>query len=215
MATKTLSLEVKADESGLIEGYGSVFDVVDEGGDIVAPGAFTSSLRSGRKVKMLLQHEPASVIGVWNSVSEDEKGLRVSGKLLTTISKGAEAYEMVKAGAMDGLSIGYRTVKSMDRNGRRVIMQADLWEVSLVTFPMQPLATVDGVKSADMTARDLEWSLRAAGFSRTEAKAIAAGGFKGYQNVLRDAGVLGPENDQRDADEIKQLLKSISERTSQ
>ena len=209
MEYKHLSLDLKADNAGVIEGYGSVFDVVDGGGDIVAPGAFTASLRSGRKAKMLLQHDPADVIGVWDDLAEDEKGLRVKGRLLTTIRKGAEAYELAKAGAIDGLSIGFRTIKSMDRNGRRVIMQAELWEVSLVTFPMNELARVDAVKSADMTERELERILRAQGFSRAEAKAITAYGFKGYQDVLRDAGVLGPEVDQRDADEIKRQLQLL------
>lgn len=215
MEYKHLNLDLKADDAGVIEGYGSVFDVVDGGGDIVAPGAFTSSLRSGRKVKMLMQHDAADVIGVWDDLAEDEKGLRVKGRLLTSIRKGAEAYELAKAGAIDGLSIGFRTIKSMDRNGRRVIMQAELWEVSLVTFPMNELARVDAVKSADMTERELERILRAQGFSRTEAKAITAQGFKGYQDVLRDAGVLGPEIDQRDADEIKQKLATILKGVSQ
>lgn len=215
METKLLSLEVKADEEGAIEGYGSVFDVVDNGNDIVAPGAFSNSIRSGRKIKMLLQHSASDVIGVWDEVSEDDKGLRVKGRILRQISKGAEAHELLKAGAIDGLSIGYRTVKGMDRQGRRVIMQADLWEVSLVTFPMNEMARIDSVKSGDISESDLEDILRSQGFSRTAAKAVVARGWKGYQDVLRDAGVSVPEVDPREADDLKRLLKSITQGGSQ
>ncbi|MFN8993705.1 MAG: HK97 family phage prohead protease, partial [Pseudomonadota bacterium] len=168
MEFKHLSIEWKADDQGQIEGYGSVFDTVDLGGDIIAPGAFKQSLNSGRRVKMLFQHDASSVVGVWNTMEEDAKGLRVAGRMLTTVRAGAEAYELVKAGAIDGLSIGYRTVKSMDRNGKRVIMQADLWEVSLVTFPMNEMARIDAVKAAGLSERELERMLtRDAGLSRS------------------------------------------------
>lgn len=188
METKFLNLEWKASEGGVIEGYGSVFDTVDQGGDIVAPGAFANSLRIGRKVKMLMQHDPSDVIGVWDDLVEDERGLRVKGRLLTAVRKGAEAYELVKAGAIDGLSIGYRTVKSADRNGKRVIQQADLWEVSLVTFPMNELARVDAVKAAEMSERELERMLtRDAGLSRSVAQRLMAGGYDAVK-AMRDAG---------------------------
>ncbi len=200
METKFLSLEWKDAGEGVIEGYGSVFDNVDNGGDIVAPGAFSMSLRSNRRAKMLMQHNPADVIGVWDEISEDEKGLRVKGRLLTSVPKAAEAYELVKAGAIDGLSIGYRTVKSMDRNGKRVILQADLWEVSLVTFPMNELTRVDAVKAADMSEREIERLLtRDAGLSRSVAQRLMAGGYDAIK-AMRDAG--------DDADEIAALLKA-------
>lgn len=200
METKFLSLEWKADEAGVIEGYGSVFDTVDNGGDVVAPGAFSSSLRAGRKVKMLLQHDPSDVIGVWNEIEEDGKGLRVKGRILTSVRKGAETHELVKAGAMDGLSIGYRTVKSMDRNGKRVILQADLWEVSLVTFPMNELARIDAVKAAAMSERDMERTLtQDAGLSRSVARRLMAGGYDAVK-AMQDAG--------DGADDLAALLKA-------
>lgn len=200
METKFLSLECKADDKGLIEGYGSVFDNVDLGGDIIAPGAFAASIQAGRKVKMLMQHDPADVVGTWDAVEEDGRGLRVRGRLLTTISKGAEAYELIKAGAIDGLSIGYRTVKSMMRDGKRVIMQAELWEVSLVTFPMNDLARIDAVKAAEMTEREIERKLtRDAGFSRSVALALMAGGYDAVK-AMRDAG--------EGADELAALLRA-------
>ncbi len=200
MEFKHLSLDFKADDQGTIEGYGSVFDVVDQGGDIIAPGAFKQSLNAARKVKMLYQHDPSAVVGVWNSLEEDAKGLRVSGKMLTTVRAGAEAYELVKAGAIDGLSIGYRTVKSMDRNGKRVIMQAELWEVSLVTFPMNEMARIDAVKASELSERDLERVLtRDAGLSRTVAQKLMAGGYDAIK-AMRDAG--------DGADEVAALLKA-------
>jgi uncharacterized protein len=196
MERKHLQLELKADEKGTIEGYGSVFDVVDQGGDIVAAGAFRKSLASGRKPKMLLQHNASDLIGVWDEMTEDGQGLRVKGRLLTAVAKAREAYELVKAGALDGLSIGYRVVRSLDRNGRRVILEADLWEVSLVSFPMNEAARIDAVKSADLTAdqcRELEAYLRMKGLSRTDAvKAVS--GLKEW--LRREVG--GAESGVRD-----------------
>lgn len=200
MEIKHLNLEWKADDQGVIEGYGSVFDVVDQGGDIVAQGAFTRSLQSGRKVKMLSQHDPDKIIGVWDEVTEDGNGLRVKGRILTAVENGRAAYELVKAGALDGLSIGYRTVKSVLRNNVRVITQAELWEVSLVTFPMNELARIDAVKAAEMTERDLERMLtRDAGLSRSVAQRLMAGGYNAVK-AMRDAG--------DDADELAALLRA-------
>lgn len=188
MDYKNLCLEVKADENGVIEGYGSVFDVEDLGGDIVAAGAFAGSLQSGRKVKMLFQHDPNAVVGVWDSVAEDGKGLRVKGRILTAIQAGKDAYELVKQGAIDSLSIGYRTLKSMDRNGRRVIQQADVWEVSLVTFPMNEMARIDAVKAASMSRRDMERLLtQDAGLVRSVARQLMAGGYDAIK-AMQDAG---------------------------
>lgn len=199
MEYKFASLEWKADEEGMIEGYGSVFDVVDQGGDIIAPGAFKQSLASGRKVKMLFQHDASAVIGTWKTVEEDQKGLRVAGKILTTVKAGSEAYEYVKAGAIDGLSIGYRTVKSMDRNGKRVIMQAELWEVSLVTFPMNEMARIDAVKASDMPRDEIERLLTLrAGLSRSVARQLLAEGYKGIRDMR--GAVDG-------AEELAELLK--------
>jgi HK97 family phage prohead protease len=106
MEHKHLPLEWKASPEGVIEGYGSVFGNPDLGGDIILPGAFADSLKSGRKVKMLRQHDADDVIGVWDEISEDRDGLRVKGRLLLSIGDGKDAFELVKAGALDGLSIG-------------------------------------------------------------------------------------------------------------
>jgi HK97 family phage prohead protease len=113
---------------------------------VVAPGAFRASLErlaaARRKVKFLWQHDPARPIGVWHGVEGDARGLKVSGKILADVAQGAEALSLMRAGAIDGLSIGYRTVKaeaSRETGGRR-LLEVDLWEVSLVTFPMLPTA---------------------------------------------------------------------------
>lgn len=184
----------------MIEGYGSVFDIADQGNDVVVKGAFSNSLKSGRKVKMLWQHDANAPIGVWDEVAEDGNGLRVKGRIMPSIRKGAEAYDLVKAGAVDGLSIGYRTVKSSDRSGARMIMEAELWEVSLVTFPMNEMARIDAVKAAEMSERDLERMLtRDAGLSRSVAQRLMAGGYDAIK-AMRDAG--------DGADEVMALLKA-------
>ncbi|RBI75848.1 HK97 family phage prohead protease [Roseovarius sp. TE539] len=131
----------------LIEGYASHFGAPDHGGDIVAKGAYAGSLRrlkqEGRQVKMLWQHDPAQPIGVWDAVREDARGLYVKGRLLEKVGRGREAAALIAAGAIDGLSIGYRTVRAgRNDKGRRLLQELELWEVSLVTFPMLPSARV-------------------------------------------------------------------------
>ncbi|MEM7667626.1 MAG: HK97 family phage prohead protease [Pseudomonadota bacterium] len=132
--------------AGRIDGYASLFGEPDQQGDVVMPGAFRLSLdrlaAASRKVKFLWQHDPTTPIGVWNHVAEDEKGLVVSGEILTRVARGADALALMKAGAIDGLSIGYRTVKAEPNpaTGGRNLHEIDLWEVSLVTFPMLPTA---------------------------------------------------------------------------
>lgn len=189
MDYRHIDLELKAEgEEGIIEGYGSVFDVVDSGGDIVAAGAFRKSLKTGRRPKMLYQHDPSDVIGVWDEVREDGAGLRVRGKLLTGIDGGRKAWELVKAGAIDGLSIGYRTMSDKIKDGRRVITEAALYEVSLVTFPMNEMARIDAVKAAQMTRRELERVLtQDAGLSRDVARRLMAGGVAAI-TTKQDAG---------------------------
>jgi Escherichia/Staphylococcus phage prohead protease len=130
-----------------VEGYASYFGELDRGGDIVAKGAYAGSLAAlaagGGQVKMLWQHDPAQPIGVWDEVREDARGLFVKGRILSDVEKGREAAALIAAGAIDGLSIGYRTVKATkDDKGRRLLTELELWEVSLVTFPMLPSARV-------------------------------------------------------------------------
>jgi HK97 family phage prohead protease len=142
-----LGAELSVRDGTSIEGYASVFGRLDQGNDVVTAGAYARSLaalaQAGRAVRMLWQHDPREPIGVWDEVREDGTGLWVKGRILTEVARGREAAALVAAGAIDGLSIGYRTVRSTkDEAGRRVLAEVDLWEVSLVTFPMLPDARV-------------------------------------------------------------------------
>ena len=134
-------------DDAVIEGYASLFGETDQGGDNVQKGAYRASLKAlvetGQRIKMLWQHDPAQPIGVWDEVREDDKGLWVKGRLLETTQKGREAAALIQAGAIDGLSIGYRTKRATKNDkGQRLLTELELWEVSLVTFPMLPSARV-------------------------------------------------------------------------
>ena len=162
----------------VVEGYASLFGQRDQGGDTVQAGAYAVSLKAlaaqGRRVKMLWQHDPGQPIGVWEDVREDAKGLYVKGRILTEVDRGREAAALLSAGAIDGLSIGYRTLRAeRDPKGQRLLAEVELWEVSLVTFPMLAEARVsakaDGADWLDMAAifdeaRDMIASQRKARF---------------------------------------------------
>jgi HK97 family phage prohead protease len=166
------------DESRTVEGFASVFNNVDSYNDIVMPGAFTKSIQ-GRKPAMLWQHNSDQPLGVWDSVEEKPKGLFVKGRILDT-AMGDDAYKLVKAGAISGMSIGYsaRKWETDSAKGTRNLTEVELYEVSLVTFPANEKATITRVKSAHENERDFEDFLREAGYSRSDAKIITARGFK-------------------------------------
>lgn len=126
-------------------GYASLFNVPDQAGDVVLPGAFRRSLASRRPVRMLFQHNPAEPVGVWEVCLENGRGLYAAGRLLPGVKRGSELAELVAAGAVDGLSIGFRIVKAMRNRatGGRLITEIDLWEISIVTFPMLPEARIE------------------------------------------------------------------------
>ena len=151
----------QASPAGLICGYASVFGGVDLAGDRIEPGAFARSLarRGTAAVRMLWQHDPGRPIGVWTTIAEDGHGLRVEGRLALDTAGGREAFGLIKAGAVDGLSIGFRTRRATADPGggagrrpgspgtappapRRRLVEIDLWEISVVTFPMQERARV-------------------------------------------------------------------------
>lgn len=163
--------------AGTVQGYASVFGLLDRGGDIVLPGAFKQSIadwkRKKKSVPMLWQHSSAEPIGVWTDLAEDERGLKATGTLIMDVPKAAEARALIKGGAVSGLSIGYRTKEAeLDRTtGVRKLKKVELWEVSLVTFPMLPEAQVSGVKqSGAFDARAWEQAFRDEGLSNSEAK---------------------------------------------
>lgn len=178
----------KVGEDGVIEGYGSIFGNVDSYGEIVEPGAFTQSLvdarKKGRTIKMLWQHDPMQPIGVWDDIAEDSKGLYVKGTILKEASsEAAKAHALLKGGALDGLSIGYRELDvdpDPDKPGVRRLKKLDLREVSIVTFAANERARVEAVKhilaAGELpTVREFEEFLRdAGGFSKSLAAAIAA-----------------------------------------
>lgn len=205
-------LEVKAaadGQFGIFKGYASTFGNVDRDDDVIVKGAF-GEIADPRRIKLLWQHNMGEPIGVWTKMKEDDKGLYVEGQLALKTQRGAEAYELMKMGALSDMSIGFKTIDA--ENGRvegasgkaarsvRRIKRVKLYEVSVVTIPANPLATVDAVKAARLvqeanalrlTEREFERRLRDAGCSRKMASILVAEGFCGlrehFEIVLRDA----------------------------
>jgi len=139
-------------KKGIIKGYGSYFDKVDQQNDIITKGAFKKTLKawelSGKKPKMLWQHQVQKPIGIWEHMLEDDYGLYVQGRLALGVQAADEAYILLQEGILDGLSIGFRTIEAVQDTQRkaRLILDLDLLEISLVTFGANPLARVHGVK---------------------------------------------------------------------
>jgi HK97 family phage prohead protease len=187
------------DGYGYFEGYASVFNYLDSDNDIVLRGAFVDSISVYPNVKMLWQHNPSMPIGKYPEIREDENGLYVKGQINLQVEKGKEAYALVKQGALDSMSIGYRTKECEYDSTKSVrkIKKLDLYEVSLVTFPANDRATINGVKSAYVepednlletigTVREFERLLRdELGCSWKQASHIAKYGFKNADD-LRD-----------------------------
>ena len=180
---RSFALQLKStSDDGQVEGYGSVFGVRDSYDDIIAPGAFLGSLAAhkaaGTQPALLWQHDASAPIGVWTDVSEDAHGLRIKGQLALDTVRGKEAHSLLKLGALNGLSIGFRSKQwTYDRStGVRTLTEIDLWEVSLVTFPANQSARVTNVKAADAiaTPKDAERILRDAGFSKADATAMVS-----------------------------------------
>jgi HK97 family phage prohead protease len=187
----TVPLEVKNLNSREFDGHGSVFGNEDLGGDVVVHGAFQRSLEQHRKAgslpQMFWMHDPAQVAGKWLDMSEDDTGLKVKGVLADT-QLGNEIHTLLKMDAVRGLSIGYRTLdQDWKDDGTRLIKEAELWEVSVVSLPMNPLAQIAHVKSRLSergeyvpTAREFERTLRDVGCSQKTAKVILS---KVYEDV--------------------------------
>jgi HK97 family phage prohead protease len=170
---KSIPFQIKAASGNEIEGHGSVFGNIDLGGDVVQAGAFTKSLRKhkseGTMPAMLWQHDHERPIGVWHEMKEDDTGLYMRGEFART-QDGRDAAELVRMKALRGLSIGFSLKDfEFDEDGIRFIKEADLWETSVVTFPMNPSAVIEAVKH---DPRSFETHLREAGCSRREARDI-------------------------------------------
>lgn len=140
----------RVEADGTFAGYASLFGEVDLGKDLVMPGAFRESLRlrGVQGIKLLFQHDPNEPIGVWLELREDARGLFVRGRLMPEVTRAREVLSLMRAGALDGLSIGFRTMKGRTdpSTGVRRLDRIDLWEISIVTFPMLPEARVSSVK---------------------------------------------------------------------
>ncbi|MBB1248292.1 HK97 family phage prohead protease [Rhizobium sp. G21] len=152
------------DASGAFSGYASLFGETDLGRDSVERGAFLKSLarRGAEGVRMLYQHDPAEPIGVWRTIREDGRGLYVEGLLSDGVARAREVRELMRTKALDGLSIGFETVRARadPKSGVRRILEADLWEISIVTFPMLPGARVSAVKALGLAGRIREATRR-------------------------------------------------------
>lgn len=192
MKTKDFALSLKSvSDEGAFEGYGSIFGNVDSYGEKVMPGAFAESLarhkREGTKPLMLWQHDSWQPIGIWEDLAEDGKGLWGKGRLLPGVRAADEALIMLKAGAIQGLSIGYRELDVEPDGNVRQLKKLDLLEISIVSFPANRRARIDSVKSrldhGELPSLpEFEEYLREAGFSKTQATAIAG---KGLSHLLR------------------------------
>ena len=188
-------------EDGTFTGHGSVFGVMDTFREIVAAGAFANSLEEHRKdgsfPAMLWQHDPGKPIGVWTEMKEDDVGLKVTGKLALDTQLGREAHSLLKVGALNGLSIGFKPVDGHEDESKNafIVTEVDLWEVSLVTFPANGRARVEGVKSLSEIDRfaDLERHLRDVyGATQSEATAIVAN-CKRLERQRRDGAKASSE----------------------
>lgn len=192
------------EKTGTFEGYGAVFGNVDACGDVILKGAFKASLREWKKAKslppMLVQHGgwmmtdmDALPIGKWESMEEDDTGLRVAGRLINLdTERGKNIYGAMREGVLDGMSIGYRAKEfsygTKPEEPRRTLKTIDLVELSIVTFPANGRARVDAVKAASLTERDLERMLtQDAGLTRSVARRLMAGGYEAVK-AMRDAG---------------------------
>lgn len=191
MKTKNLEFKVKSlDDSGSFAGYASVFGNEDFYGDIVEVGAFSNSIKSladdKKKLPILWQHDPSQPIGVFEELKEDDRGLHVKGRLLVDeVRQAKEAYALMKAGVIDGLSIGYRTNKAdLDLDtGIRRLLDVDLKEASIVTFPANEESRIEAVKQKLNDGElpslsEFEKFLRESGFSKSQAVTIASHGLR-------------------------------------
>lgn len=196
MNRKSFNLEIKAvQEDGFFSGYGAVFGNVDWYNDVILPGAFAKSLEKwavkNKMPPVLWNHNDGEPIGVYTSIYEDEKGLFVEGRLLIDdVPRAKSTHALLKAGAIDGLSIGYKTKKANQQtNGIRELVELDLGEISIVTMPANEESLITSVKSkleeGELpTLPEFEKFLRESGFSKSQATAIAG---KGLRHLLSES----------------------------
>jgi HK97 family phage prohead protease len=215
-----IEIKLRDTSTGEFEGHNAIYANVDDGGDMFAPGAFSLALQKhksrGTMPSMYMQHgailggDPRPV-GKWTSVEEDASGLAVKGRLVGLQTEtGRYNHALVKEGAMTGLSVGYRSRKvdypKKPGDPRRLIKEADLFEISIVDTPMNTLARIGSIKSEELTVREFErWLTQDAGFTRSEARLIINEGFKSFQ-AKQGAGA--------DMDDVDELVKAIQANTA-
>jgi len=204
----SIAFSVKAVGDKEIEGHGSVFGNVDLGADIMLPGAFKRSLAvhegQGTMPAMLWQHQTDQIPGVWIKAQEDEKGLILKGEFADT-QLGREARVLAKMRAFRGLSIGGLIEDfDFDKKGNRLIKGFELWEVSLVTFPMNPKATIEAVKSQFSTPRLLERHLREVGVPIKTAKELV-------HDLLDSNGMLDDSGQCEVDDDVLEAAKQLND----
>lgn len=215
MNHKTLHrpLEVKAvTDEGHFTGYGSVFNTVDLHKDIVLPGAFAESLKrhkaNGTMPSMLWQHSMRDVVGIYDKMEEDDRGLMLSGELFinANIPEADKAHTLMKRKAVRGMSIGFNIPKGGEEFNKEdevwEIKEIDLIEVSIVTYPANPEAQIATVKSALETPRHFERFLRDAGLSSLQAKRLMS---EGYDAMIHKCDA----DDQGELEAIQNLIKKL------
>lgn len=214
-STKDFKFQIKSvDEKGSFTGLAAVYGNIDLGGDIIAPGAFTKTLRDkGGKVPILWQHDTREPIGM-GTLEDSDKGLMINGQLCMESPVGQKAYGLMKMEVLKGLSIGYDTIVSeYDReNEIRTLKEVKLWEVSLVTFPMNPLAGVTDVKAATSEIDDAVQQIsKAAAKFHEEIKAgrkLSAATIDRLNSCM-DSMKTAHENCAKGMEHIQALLSSV------
>jgi HK97 family phage major capsid protein/HK97 family phage prohead protease len=157
MQKNSYRFEIKSlAETGVISGYASVFNVEDAHNDLITSGAFNNSIlnhKKSKQIKLLWQHQQEHPVGIIENIFEDRYGLRVEARLLLEVDKAREAYALIKAGAINGLSIGFEVEKSHHVKNVRIITKINLWEISLVTFPANHLAQINNFKNKETSMK--------------------------------------------------------------
>ncbi len=213
METFDAPFEVKKlTDEGEFRGFASTFGNRDLAGDVIRPGAFKASIANPSRIKMLWSHSVSEIIGLWQSLEETEKGLLAKGQLALGVQRGKEAHELMRMGAVDSLSIGFRVPKngSQFENETRILTKIDLMEISVVGIPANPQARITEARAAFQRGgvadpvsfeRLLYERMRDDGLSRRQVKALLSDGYRG----------LAPEA--AEAADLTDLLASIERAT--
>ncbi|HHW4400221.1 TPA: HK97 family phage prohead protease [Aeromonas hydrophila] len=195
-------------------GYGNTFNFKDYAGDITQPGAFKKSLEqhviNKTSVPILWQHDTTKPIGVWLSAVEDEKGLLLTGRLTKGVQAADEAMLLISSGAVSGLSIGYIVVNERydAKKQANLLIEVELRECSIVTFPCNTQSRIDAVKSkfksnSEPTEREFEKALCELGCSRSQAKAFMANGYQGFKGFNESADQVNQEQETIELDQVE------------